>query len=180
MREMILLSQLTQAREIWTRGLCIVRPRRHGHQTQQTEVSTLADRLHQGGNVFGSCAGFSFFARKLHFNHDIQGLRFLIKTPGQLGCVHGLDHLEDLRRLLRFIGLQVPDQMESRARATRQLRALSLELLHVILAELTETQVVGFLDDCRWKLLGHREQSDVGALAARARRCAGDSGFHLI
>ena len=60
------------------------------------------------------------------------------------------------------------DQVEARAGEVADLRRFAFELLHVVLAELAQAQVVGFPDRGCGKDLGHGQQQNAGGIAPRA------------
>jgi hypothetical protein len=59
------------------------------------------------------------------------------------------------------------------------LGTLLLELLHIILAEIAQAELVGFANRVGWKFLGDRDQLNVGWVATGASRRASDPSFDL-
>jgi hypothetical protein len=60
-----------------------------------------------------------------------------------------------------------------------QFGTLLLELLHIILAEIAQAELVGFANRVGWKFLGDRDQLNVGWVATGASRRASDPSFDL-
>jgi len=95
------------------------------------------------------------------------------------GRIHGVDHVENLGGFFGLVRLQVPDKVIAGVRAIGQLGALQLELLHIVFAEVAQTELVSVANHAGGKFLGHRDELNIGTLAPRARRCGYDAGFHL-
>ncbi len=106
--------------------------------------------------------------------------RVRVQTPRDLGRIHGLDDVENFGRFLRFVGLQMADEVVAGAGAIGQFSALLIELLHVVFAEVAQAELVGFANHRGRKFLGDRDQQNIGTLASGARGRAGDAGFHVV
>ena len=72
------------------------------------------------------------------------------------------------------------DEVVARAGAIGQLSVLSVELLHVILAEIPQPERVGFANRRGGEFLGDRHQQDVGPLASGPCSRPRDAGFYLF
>ena len=116
------LRQRAQPREIRARRLGVVGPGRHGHQPQQPQMRAAANGFHQRRHFSGAAPALASSADSFTSIITSSVLLLRIQAPRQLRRIHGLDHVENLGGILRFVGLQMADQMESRAGAIRLAR----------------------------------------------------------
>ena len=107
-------------------------------------------------------------------------LQFGVQPERKPGRIHGVNDVENFRGFLGLVGLQMADEMIARAGAVWQFRALLLEFLDIILAEIAQAELVGFEQHGGWKFLSDRDHLNVGpiALGARGRGC--DAGFDFV
>jgi hypothetical protein len=91
-----------------------------------------------------------------------------------------VDDVENLRRLFRFVGLQMADEMVAGASAIGQLRVFSFELLQVVFAEVAQPERVGVANRSGREFLGDGYQLDVGTLASGACRSLYDARLNFV
>ena len=134
------------------RLLRVVGPRRHSHQAQQPQVRARAQRPRSdAGKLVRAAAGLGLLGRELHFQHDVQAVAGFVQPSRQLGGIDGLDDVETSRRRAWLCWIaNVRSGGSARRRQTASSRQLGFELLHVVLAELAQAQVVGF-PHRRWR-----------------------------
>ena len=96
------------------------------------------------GNCFGIGPGLRLFVRKFHFDHHIQMFTDGVQAACELRRVHSLDHMKQLGRRLRFVRLQMSDQMEASIRHRPELGRFLRKLLDIVLAKITQTDIVCF------------------------------------
>ena len=172
--------QLPQPRKVGPRSLGVLIPRRHRHQPGQPQLRAGANRLHQRRQLRRVAAVLGVLFRELHFNHHFHRLAALVEPPRQLGRIHRLHHIEQLGRFLRFVRLQMADQVKPRPGERRQQRPLAFKLLHVVLPKLAHPQRVGLFDHARRKHLGHRQQQHLALAPSRLGAGRGNPLLHLV
>src|SRR5258706_714775 len=72
------------------------------------------------------------------------------------------------------------DQMKSRVGKVPHIRIFPLERMQMVLAEIAQPKLIASLNRRGGKNLRYRYQRNRGRRAAGARRCAGDTGLHLL
>ena len=120
----------------------------------------------------GPRAALGLLLGEFHFEHHFQPAPRLVQAAGELGGIHRLDHCKQLRRLAGFVGLQMADQVKAGAFEAAHFGRFAFEFLHVVLAELAQSQRVCFADHGSGKDLGDRQQAERRPDRARARSAA--------
>ena len=88
--------------------------------------------------------------------------------------------VEEAGGALRFVGLQMPDQVEARPRQFREVGALALEFPHVVLAEIAQARFIGSAHCGGGEHLGHRNEGDLLAAPSSAADGRLDPPFDLF
>ena len=127
----------------------------------------------------GVRAALGIFTGKLYFQHDIERASCFIQTPRELRRIHGLNYGEQFRRLLCLVGLQMADQMETRAGEILHFGRFDFELLDVVLAEIAQAGLVRLANDPGRENLGDRNQSDGGPVTPATGARAFDALLHI-
>ena len=101
-----------------------------------------------------------------------RGFPASLQTPGEFFGIDRFDHLEQLRRLARFVGLKMADQVELGLGQAAQRGMLFRELLDVVFAEHAQAAGVSLADHRGGEFLGNGDQRDLVARSTAGRRTA--------
>ena len=144
-------------------GGMVIRPR-------SRQVRAAADGRDQRGQFGGIDAALGLFRGELDFQHDFSGVPASFRRRAEFRRIHRLDHLEQFRRLLRLVGLQMADQVKSRAVQVRRLRAICPRTPARNSRRTRAVPGRSLADRGGRKYFGDRQQQDPRRVAARPLR----------
>ena len=100
-------------------------------------------------------AALRFLLAQFDFEEHFQGVAESVQAIRELDAVDGLNRVEHVRGTLRFIALELADQVEAGLGQSGKGGLLRFELLHVVLTEVPQAPFVGRHDGFGRLALGH-------------------------